>query len=159
MLKTQHPELCTEVPDEIAKLVVYDESAKALRCQLYIAGKQYWQIARCDGHADVVVCDSPLLLSAVYGTEYGQSVPDEFVNTLKYFHHRYPSLNYVVKRRHGYDERARVQTEHEAQRIDRKINTMLSVCDVKTNTVESTVGDATKIVNDIVRRIKDADHR
>lgn len=32
LLKTQHPDLCTEVPNETAKLLVYDEAHKAFGC-------------------------------------------------------------------------------------------------------------------------------
>lgn len=121
ILKTQYPTICTEVPDEIAKLIAYDDSTKALKCQLYVAGKQFWQIARCDGHADVVVCDSPLLLSAVYGRLHGQNVPEQFAWTLKHFHDQYESLNYFVLRDHEFETKARVHTEQEAEIIQDNI--------------------------------------
>lgn len=91
----------------------------------------------------------------VYGNEYGQHIPEEFGAVLKFYHSKFPSLNYLVKRQHAYDPRARLQTETEAERIGRKIETMLSIYDIRTKQVSSTTGDANLIVRDIVARIND----
>jgi len=154
LLKTEHPHLASEVPDEVAKFLVYDEAPKALRCQPLIMGQQLWQIARCSGHADVVVTDSPILLSAVYGQEYGQDTPPSFLDVCHHYHCSFPTLNYLVERRHAFETKARVQNEEEAERIDRHIRTVLSACDVTYATVNSTWDHARRIVSDIVTKIE-----
>jgi energy-coupling factor transporter ATP-binding protein EcfA2 len=146
LLKSQHPDLTVECPDEIAKLVVYDESPKVLRCQLYIAGRQFWQIARCEGHADVVVCDSPVLLSPVYGTEHGQSLPPAFFDVCAHYHAEFPSLNYFVMRAHQFETRARVHDQSDERRLENKISEALVRAKAPFRTTTSSFAEAQRIV-------------
>lgn len=125
VLKTEHADLTTECPDEIAKLFVYEESHKALGCQLYIAGRQQWQIARCEGHADIVVCDGPVLLSTVYAGEDGKKVPPGFDQVCEFYHNQFPSSNWLVKRRHAFESRARIHGEEDEPRLHKKITEVM----------------------------------
>ena len=117
-------------------------------------GQQYWQIARCAGHADVVITDSPVLLSAVYGNEYGQDTPTAFTEVCHHYHCSFPSLNYYVDRQHAYENKARIQSEEESQHLEKRIKTMLSICNVTTETVNSDMNNARNVVRDIVRRLE-----
>lgn len=146
LLKSEHPGLTVECPDEIAKLVVYDESPKALRCQIYIAGRQFWQVARCEGHADIVVCDSPILLSPVYGTEHGQTVPPSFFDVCAHYHAAFPSLNYFVMRTHQFETRARVHDASDELRLGNKISEALYRAKVPFKTTSSSFAEAQRIV-------------
>lgn len=146
ILKTEYPHLTTECPDEFPKLLVYDEAHKAFGCQIYIAGRQQWQVARCAGHADIVVCDSPVLLSAVYGADTGQNLPEAFTEVCKHYHHTYPSLNYFVTRKHPFEARARLHTEGDEDRIGTAIRRVLDFVDYEE--AHSTWEDARRIAFD-----------
>lgn len=158
VLKTEHPYLASEVPNEVPKFLAYDgrkgEVPRNLRCQPFVMGQQLWQIARCEGHADVVITDSPVLLSAVYGKEYGQDIPDSFLDVCRHYHYAYKSMNYYVVRQHAYEEKARVTSEKDAARIDSHIKMVLSACDVTYETVKSSMDDAHRIVAQIVQQIE-----
>jgi len=125
-LKMHYSDLSVECPNEIAKMVCYDEAPKALKCQMYIAGLQQWQIERCEGYVDIVVCDSPVLLSPMYAEEGGQNLPESFTEVCRHYHDKYPSLNYFVMRTHPYDTRARFHSEEDSKRIALKIAGIVS---------------------------------
>ena len=71
-----------ELVGEFAKDKVWEENWVALKNQAYIFGKQYYKIARCADQVDVVVTDSPVLLSLIYndnpvlGEAFEQTVSD-----------------------------------------------------------------------------------
>lgn len=158
LLKTYHPDLTTECPDEIAKIAVYDEAHKVLSCQINVAGRQYWQVARCQGHADVVVTDSPILLSVVYGTETVPPMPPEFAVVCKHYHDLLPSLSFYVERTHAFERRARIQNEEGAALLGEKIKTMLTRLAVPFRTVHSDLTVAAQIADEaaaLARRLKD----
>jgi nicotinamide riboside kinase len=154
LCKVHLPEYSVECPNEIAKLKIYDESLKALSCQLYIAGLQHWQIARCSGHADIVVCDSPVLLSAVYATETKDGVPPGFEETCMFYHKRFESINYFVVRAAVFENKARIHTEDDETRLAGKISNLLNRHNIRYFSAKASVGEALRIVDDI-KRVKD----
>lgn len=124
-IKMRFPQFTVECPNEIAKMVYYDEAPKALKCQLYIAGLQQWQIERCEGHVDIVVCDSPVLLSSVYGDDTGQALPPSFHEICRHYHNKYPTLNYFIKRTHPFEEEGRFHKEADETRLMMRIREAL----------------------------------
>lgn len=143
ILKTEYPSLTIECPNEVAKMVYYDEAPKALNCQLYIAGRQQWQIDRCAGHVDIVVCDSPILLSPVYARDGGQGLPDEFDAVCRFYHNKHPSLNFFVTRDHPFESKARFHGEADEDRLTKAFKEALRT--VPYQTVLSTVSTASLI--------------
>ena len=56
-----------ELVTEFAKDKVWEESKAVFDNQAYIFGKQYFRISRLQDKVDVVVTDSPIILSCYYG--------------------------------------------------------------------------------------------
>lgn len=56
-----------ELVTEFAKDKVWEGSQAVFENQLYMLAKQYFRITRCENKVDVIVTDSPILLSLIYG--------------------------------------------------------------------------------------------
>jgi tRNA uridine 5-carbamoylmethylation protein Kti12 len=111
-----------ELVTEFAKDLIWEERSKTLENQQYIFGKQYHKTWRLLDKVEVIITDSPLMLSVVYASNncvksFTKNVVDT-TNTLD-------NLNIVLYRQNKYKEIGRYQTEQEAKIIDDKIKQSL----------------------------------
>ena len=116
-------ELVSELVTEFAKDKVWEKSNKIFQNQYYIFGKQHWKLFRTLGEVDVVVTDSPLLLSIVYNDLYAKKAAFNAM-ALEAFN-EFNNLNYVLTRTKVYNPKGRNQTEEEACNIDGLTRKML----------------------------------
>lgn len=126
----------TEYVQEFAKDKTWEENETALKCQPYIAGKQFWRLARLRGKVDIAITDSPLLTSLLYPT-FGVNSDWEkgIVNQFNLF----DNVNIFLVRNtdvHPYNPKGRSQTEAEAKSIDVLTKNMLNKYDIPFYTVE-----------------------
>ena len=114
-------DISCELATEYAKDLVWENRAKAINNQIYIFGKQHHRINRLLGEVDVIVTDSPLLLTSVYNKS------NNILNMLAYSEHKkHLSFNCFITRSKPYHEIGRLQTEKEAISIDNEIRNMLN---------------------------------
>ena len=111
-----------EMAPEFAKEKVWEGSLGILQNQIYVFGKQLHAIHRVMGKVDVVITDSPLLLSLIYGKDQG----DAFKNLVLDVYKRYNTLNIFLKRHKAYNPAGRLQTEEKAKKIDQDLLDLLS---------------------------------
>lgn len=116
-----------EQSHEFAKEKVWEDSTAVLEDQIYVFGKQAHNLHRLESKVDVIITDSPLLLSLVYG----EHESNEFKALVKEVHDRYDNLNIFLRRLKSYNPAGRLQTEMKARELDEKIEKML----IGTNTV------------------------
>ena len=107
---------------EYAKELVWENNTTKLADQIYIFGKQNRRTNIVLGRVDVIVTDSPLLLSIIYGAgkypEFKALVSEEYK--------RLWTLNALVMRTPGaYQTEGREQDEQGALAIDAQIKDML----------------------------------
>jgi hypothetical protein len=107
---------------EFAKDKVWEGSTAVLNNQIYIFGKQHHRIWRLRKQVEVVITDSPLLLSLIYGAE---NTSKQFHKLVLYEHWQLRNLNVFLERLKKYDPKGRLQTEKEAKVIDRQVQEML----------------------------------
>ena len=113
-----------ELVTEFAKDKVWEESKAVFNNQAYIFGKQYFKISRCADKVDVVVTDSPLLLSLVYNND--PVLGEEFSNLVRKVFNSYNSRNYYLQRTKEYNPVGRFQNEAESDQIGDKILNLLN---------------------------------
>lgn len=111
-----------ELVTEFAKDLVWEERYKTFGDQQYIFGKQHHRIWRLRDKVDVIITDSPIMLSAVYRQEtLSQSFVDSVVETTN----SYNNYNVILTRAKKYNPNGRNETEEQAKDLDRKIKTVL----------------------------------
>lgn len=110
-----------EMAPEFAKEKVWEGSTAILGNQIYVFGKQLHAIHRVLDKVDVVITDSPLLLSLIYG----KNECKEFKDLVLSVFNSHNNLNIFLNRKKAYNPSGRMQTEDEAKAIDDKLLKLL----------------------------------
>lgn len=107
-----------ELITEFAKELVWEDRLSALANQLYVFGEQYQRLYRLADKVDVIVTDSPLILSSIYKPPHlGKEFDSLVLNTFNSF----SNVNYFLNRTKPYCEAGRLQTEKQASEKDCEI--------------------------------------
>lgn len=135
-----------ELVTEYAKEATWENrSTKFFAAQEYIFGKQSFRISRAADQVDLVITDSPLLLSLVYMDDTFE-MPSLSV-VVEEAHNRYISFNYYVKREKAYNPVGRNQSSVEASALDVRIQGMLREKHVDYTVTRCSQYDAEVIAN------------
>jgi nicotinamide riboside kinase len=112
-----------ELVTEFAKDLVWEKRNSALKCQPYIFGQQLHKIERIVGQTDIIVTDSPILLSTIYAQNY----PKSFLHSVVDIFQTFNNLNYFIERgENNYDPVGRNESLEQAESIDEKIKVFLN---------------------------------
>lgn len=112
-----------ELVTEYAKDRVWEEDDISLGDQIYVFGKQEHRINRLRGKVDVVITDSPILLSGFYNND--EDISDELEALIDRVFKSYQNINIFIDRAKPYNPTGRLQTEKESDAMVDKINTYL----------------------------------
>lgn len=144
-------EINCELVTEFAKDLAWSESVKMLGFQPYVFGEQAWRIERLNGKVDVVITDSPLLLSSIYCQS---NLPQCFHDYVLWSHNRYKTINFYINRTKKYTMTGRNQTEAEALSIDKKVHEHLLKIGVKFDSVLNGDGTASiKAYSEVIKHL------
>jgi hypothetical protein len=93
-----------------------------LENQIYVFGEQHHRVHRLLGSVDVILTDSPIILSPIYDAEkretFKKLVLEEFNKNC--------NLNIFLNRKKKYNPKGRNQDEGEAKRVDEMVKTFLN---------------------------------
>jgi nicotinamide riboside kinase len=140
-----------EMALEYVKEVVWEESFKKIQNQVYIFGKQHNRMFRLNEKVDIVITDSPLLLSIVY---YKGRNPHFKDSVLWEFNDMY-SLNYYLDRTFTYVENGRMQTSEQAIQVDKACKNLLDENNIPYKTIKPGLESLNEIVIDIITKLQD----
>ena len=90
-----------EYVSEFAKDKVYEQNGEVFKHQEYIFGKQSFKMGRVRDKVQVMVVDSPLILSIIYNSD--DILGDKFNNTVLNVFNSYKNRNYLLTRKHQYE--------------------------------------------------------
>lgn len=134
-----------EYTSEFAKDLTWEERFKTIDNQYYIWAKQYHKIWRIRDKVDVIITDSPLLFSLVYG-----DTTEKFKEFVLELFNSYNNINFLLKRMDSYTEGGRYQNKDEACLVDDKIKEVLTDYDILYQEIECSYRSANKIVKVIL---------
>ena len=111
----------TEYVSEYAKELVWEEKYDVLENQEHLFAEQAKRLERLRGKVEVIVTDSPILMSHIYGrnnsTDFTMRIDDEYK--------KYYNFNLFIKRGDTFQQAGRIQNLEESKALDRKIMNML----------------------------------
>jgi len=137
-----------ELVTEFAKDKVWEESKEAFNNQAYIFGEQYFRISRLQGKVDVVVTDSPILLSCYYGND--PVLGEEFDALVTKVFKSYKSMNVFIDRVKPYSEVGRLHSEDESNKITKELIEFLRTHEVDCITYPGDVEGYNRLASDII---------
>ena len=140
-----------ELVTEFAKDKVWEESKEVFRNQAYIFGKQFFKISRCQDKVDVVVTDSPLLLSVFY--DNNAVLGEEFATLVNKVFHSYDALNYLLLRDKPYNPAGRFQTESESDGMVESMRQLLKEFSVNYIERRGNFVEYDRIVSEVIERL------
>jgi len=112
--------------NEYAKMCVWENRIELLEDQLYIMAKQNRRVKRLVGKVGFCVTDSPILLSSIYRTAYGEPHYSDLIDKLSHeCYNGYHNINFMCKRENqGYTRNQRSLDYENALKIDESIYKM-----------------------------------
>lgn len=141
-----------ELVTEFAKDKLWEEAHAPFENQLYMLAKQYFRITRCENKVDVIVTDSPILLSLIYNTDK-ERLGEDFEKLVKHIFNYYNSYNIFLHRVKPYNPIGRFQTEDESKGLDEDIKNMLIDCGVAFDIVDGNSEGYDEIVKRVLKKI------
>lgn len=138
-----------EIAAEYAKDLVWEHRFKTFENQIYIFGKQHHRIYRLIGQVEVVITDSPILLTPIYDLEKRETLKQLVLEE----YNKVNNFNVVLTRRKKYNPKGRNQTEDGAKGVDVAIREFLQENDLPYLEVPGNPQSVIEIVQEI-KRIK-----
>jgi len=141
----------SEYVAEWVKMMVWEERTAPFQNQNYIFGKQHYNIQRLVDKVDVVITDSPIILSAFYNnkTEENEIFNQHILNEFNKFN----NVNYFIDRVKPFNPKGRFQNEQEAKQDDIELKELLNTYEVKFQIVKGIKENVEIIANQIKNMI------
>ena len=139
-----------ELVREYAKDKVWEGSINVLDDQIHVFGEQYHRLHMLQNKVDIILTDSPIILSVVYGDKSDHVYPS-FSNFGFDVFNEMNNLNIFLNRVKEYKSSGRLQTEIEAMRLDHYITDILEYNQIPYTTYDGN----TESVDEIIKLILD----
>lgn len=119
---------------EYAKRCVWWGREHELLDQNYICAKQHHKMFMMKEKVEIIITDSPLLLSLLYTPD---NYPVAFTHMVKFLFNDYNNLNVYLNRTHQYQSEGRLQSEAQADVIADRTKQMLYDYDVPFHDIDT----------------------
>lgn len=140
-----------ELIQEFAKDKVWEENSEVFKNQAYIFGKQSFRMSRCKDKVDVLVTDSPLILSAFYNTD--PTLGEAFDEVVTNVFNSYDNINYFINRVKPYNPKGRHQSEQESDDMRAPLLKFLKDHNIQYKEVDGDTDGYDMIVADIIETL------
>lgn len=141
-----------EIALEYAKELVFAKDMGKLQNQVYITGQQLQRLVRLNGQVEVIVCDSPLLLSTFYDKNKSNALRDLCLEQFNKFN----NINYFINRKDElFETEGRIHNLEESKKKDRQIKAFLELYDIPYEEIEAGPESCIRIAETIINNIND----
>lgn len=141
-----------ELITEFVKDKVWENNQEVFKNQAYIFGKQSFKMSRCKGKVDILVTDSPLLLSAFYNSD--AVLGEAFNKVVLDVFNSYENINFLINRVKPYNPIGRNQTESESDAMKEPIEKMLHSMNISFSAIDGDIKYYDEIAKLIDRMMK-----
>lgn len=140
-----------EMAPEYAKEVVWEKTENLLKNQVYVFGQQHQRICRLISQVDVIITDSPLLLSIIYDPSKDKNLRELILGEFNKLNNK----NYFILRKKKYNPSGRIQqTVEEAQNIDHRIKELLQDYSIPFREIAGVPENAQTIGTDVLKELE-----
>lgn len=146
-------EIDAELVTEFAKDKTWEHNDLVLSNQFYVFGKQAFRLGRVYGQVDVIITDSPLILSNVYAKN--MAGVENFKKACADLFNSYNNLNFFLERVKKYNPNGRKQKAWEAEEISYKIKDVLFENNIPYITVNGDISGYNIILERILERLNE----
>ena len=143
-----------EYVDEFAKGLVWEGRDTALKDQLYVLANQNHKLNRVVGKVNVIITDSPLLVSMYYNSVLpeGEKLNCEIFDKLVMeCYEKYDNIVYYLERNFPYVMEGRYQTEEESIVVNNVMKKMLDEKGIEYKKITSSDENAEEVSNFIIK--------
>lgn len=145
-----------EYVSEFAKDKVWEESKEVFKNQAYIFGKQYFRQSRLNNKVDVIITDSPLLLSSFYNKN-DSPLGEDFQKVVRNVFDSYINNNYFLLRDKPYNPKGRFQTEKESDVLSNELLEYLNNNNIRYEILKGNQDNYDKIVEQVLNYLNSMD--
>ena len=145
--------ITSDISSEYIKRKLREQALKVIQSQIYIFGKQQFQLFTMKDDVKVIVTDSPILLSAIYDKTRCPFLKGLILKE----YHTYDNMMYFLERdeKAVYETEGRYQDLKGAKIVDRRVKKFLKDNDIKYKTVKGLGQDTIDtIVKDVTAKLK-----
>lgn len=143
-----------EISPEYIKKKLREGAIKAVESQIYIFGKQQYQLFSMKDEVDVIVTDSPFIFCSIYD----RTKNEELKNLIMTEFNKYDNLNFLILRDTSvpYEQEGRYQDSAGAKKVDKEMLEFLVKNNIEYSPVVG-IGSETKeiIIEMIMERLKE----
>jgi hypothetical protein len=112
----------TELVTEVAKELSWENRLEAIRDQYSVWANQRYRIQRLINKVDIIITDSPLILSNIYG----KNISDQFYNMVINDFKKYNNTNFLINRLDDHFSKiGRIHNYEESINKDKEIKKLL----------------------------------
>jgi len=144
--------ISAEISPEYIKKKLREGSMKAVQSQIYIFGKQQYQLFTMKDEVDVIVTDSPFVLSSIYDT----SGCDELRTIIMKEFNKYDNMTYFIERDTtvAYEQEGRYQDIDGAKEVDNNVKDFLKSNNIDFTSVNGIGKESLDfIINDVIKKL------
>lgn len=118
-----------ELINEFAKDMSWEKNETVMSDQLFMFANQWHKMYRCYGKTDLLITDSPLLLSPMYNSDV--EIDRQFRDIVYAMDSKFSNTNYLIRRVVKYENSGRVHDESQSNEIWGKLKNMLDSSKIK----------------------------